>query len=85
MEEGEGGHARGAELLSFYTYCTLPTGLGKKKQEIVTQGAKYVENRPNTTSAWSRFYIPVDRYGGVHSLLHCTSSPLGSPTCHQAY
>ncbi len=26
----------------------------------------------------------MDRYGGVHSQLICTSSPLGSPTCHQA-
>jgi hypothetical protein len=35
------------------------------------QGAKYVEGWPNTTSAWagwSRFDIPVDRYGGVHNL-----------------
>jgi hypothetical protein len=40
----------------------------------------YVESWPNTTSAWagwSRFDIPVDRYGGVHSLLHCTSITLG--------
>ncbi len=52
-----------------------------------TQEAKYVDRWPNMTSAWagwSRFDIPVDRYGGVHSLLICTSSPLGSPTCHQA-
>ncbi len=52
-----------------------------------TQEAKYVESWPNTTSAWaswSRFDIPVDRYDGVHSLLICTSSTLGSPTCHQA-
>jgi hypothetical protein len=51
------------------------------------QEAKYVECWPNTTSAWagwSRFDIPVDRYSGVHSLLICTSSPLGFPTCHQA-
>jgi hypothetical protein len=51
------------------------------------QEAKYVEHWPNTTSAWaswSRFDIPVDRYGGVHSLLICTSSILGSPTCHRA-
>jgi hypothetical protein len=36
------------------------------------QEAKYVERWPNTTSAWagwSRFDIPVDRYGGVHPLL----------------
>jgi hypothetical protein len=41
-----------------------------------TQEAKYIENWPNTTSGWAgwrRFDIPVDRYGGVHSLLHCTS------------
>ncbi len=52
-----------------------------------SQEAKYVERSPNTTSAWagwSRFDIPVDRYGGVHSLLICTSSILGSPTCHRA-
>jgi hypothetical protein len=51
------------------------------------QEAKYVERWPNMTSAWagwSRFNIPVDRYGGVHSLLICTSSTLGFPTCHQA-
>jgi hypothetical protein len=53
---------------------------------VCTQEAKYVESWPNTTSAWagwSRFDIPMDRYGGVHSLLICTSSILGS-TCHQA-
>jgi hypothetical protein len=52
-----------------------------------THEAKYLESWPSTTSAWagwSRFDIPVDRYGGVHSLLVCTSSILGSPTCHQA-
>jgi hypothetical protein len=51
------------------------------------QEAKYVERWPNTTSAWagwSRFDIPVDRYAGVHPLLRWPSSPLGSPTCHQA-
>ncbi len=51
------------------------------------QEAKYVERWPNTTSAWagwSRFDIPVDRYGGVYSLLICTSSILVSATCHQA-
>ncbi len=53
----------------------------------ITQEAKYVESQPNTTSAWaswSRFDIPVDRYGRVHSLLICTSSTLGSSACHQA-
>ncbi len=50
-----------------------------------TQEAKYVEGWPNTTSAWagwSRFEIPVDRYGGVHSQLRWPSRTLGSPTCH---
>ncbi len=45
----------------------------------MNQEAKYVESWPNTTSnwaGWSRFDIPVDRYGGVHSLLFCTSSLL---------
>ena len=49
------------------------------------QEAKYVESWPNTTFAWAgwrRFDIPVDRYGGVHFLLLCTSSSLGSATCH---
>ncbi len=51
------------------------------------QEAKYIERWPNTTSAWagwSKFDIPVDRYGRVHSLLICTSSLLGFPTWHQA-
>ncbi len=62
-------------------YC-CPTPVITPPQE-----AKYVERWPNTTSAlagWSRFDIPVYRYGGVHSLLHCTSITLVSPTCHQA-
>ncbi len=53
----------------------------------ITQEAKYVERWPNTTCAWagwSRFDIPVNRYGGVHSLLICTSITLWFPTCHQA-
>ncbi len=57
------------------------------QRTVATQEAKYVERWPNTTSAWagwSRFEIPVDRYGGVHSQLVCTSSPLRFPTCHQA-
>jgi hypothetical protein len=59
----------------------------QKEEKVVHQEAKYVERWPNTTSAWagwSRFDIPVDRYGGGHSLLHCTSITLVSPTCHQA-
>ncbi len=55
--------------------------------KVSPQEAKYVESWPSTTSAWagwSRFDIPVDRYGGVHSLLICTSCILGSSTCHQA-
>jgi hypothetical protein len=54
---------------------------------VCAQEAKYVESWPNTTSAWagwSRFEIPVDIYCEVHSLPTCTSSILGSPTCHQA-
>ncbi len=42
---------------------------------VPAQEAKYVESFPNTNSAWAgwrRFDIPVDRYGGVHSLLKCT-------------
>ncbi len=52
---------------------------------ILSQEAKYIERWPNTTSAWagwSKFDIPVDRYGGVRSQLICTSSSLGSSTCH---
>jgi hypothetical protein len=54
---------------------------------VCTEEAKYLESWPSTTSAWagwSRFDILVDRYGEVHSLLICTSSLLGSPTCYQA-
>ncbi len=54
---------------------------------VVTQEAKYIESWLNTTAAWAglgRFDIPVDKYGGVHSLLICTSRTLGFPTCHQA-
>ncbi len=54
---------------------------------VIAQEAKYVENWPNMTSAWAgwrRFDIPMDRYGGVHSLLLGTNSTLDSPTCHQA-
>jgi hypothetical protein len=60
---------------------------GTGRQSSVSQEAKYVERWPNTTCAWagwSRFDIPVDRYGGVHSQLICTSIKLVSPTCHQA-
>ncbi len=55
--------------------------------DVLCQEAKYVERWPNTASAWagwSRFDIPVDRYGRVRSLLICTSITLGSSTCHQA-
>ncbi len=44
------------------------------------QEAKYIEGWPNTTFAWagwSRFDIPVDKYGGVHSQLICISITLG--------
>jgi hypothetical protein len=69
-----------------WVYSTNPV-LHLCRSCYVTQEAKYVERWPNTTSAWagwSRFDIPVDRYGGVHSPLICTSSILGSPTCHRA-
>ncbi len=49
--------------------------------------AKYVERWPSTTSAWAgwnRFDIPVDRHGGIHSLLRWPSRILWSLTCHQA-
>jgi hypothetical protein len=48
------------------------TGCNVCTRVYQTQEAKYVEGWPSTTSAWagwSRFDIPVDRYGGVHSLL----------------
>jgi hypothetical protein len=54
---------------------------------VSPQEAKYLVSWPSTISAWagwSRFDIPVDWYGGVHSLLICISGILGSPTCHQA-
>ncbi len=68
-----------------HVHYTVHMYTGKMKSRI--QEAKYVEGWPNTTSAWagwSRFDIPVDRYGGVHSLLICTSSTLGSHPCHRA-
>ncbi len=52
---------------------------------VRTPEAKYVESWPSTTSAWAgwnRFYIAVDKYGGVHSLLRWPSRTLGSLTCH---
>jgi hypothetical protein len=72
-----------------YTKTSYPLNFpnGGERWKGTPQEAKYVERWSNTTSAWagwSRFDIPVDRYGGVHSLLLCTSSPLGSSTCHQA-
>jgi hypothetical protein len=62
-------------------------GIGDGGEAGIPQEAIYVERWPNTTSAWagwSRFDIPVVRYDGVHSLLICTSSTLGFPTCHWA-
>jgi hypothetical protein len=77
-------NAGAAQILIFFSrsIVLLASLVAGRSQE-----AKYIECWPNTTSAWagwSRFDIPVDRYGGVHSLLICTSSPLGFPTCHQA-
>jgi hypothetical protein len=72
-------------LHMYSTVCYVHIQASRYKYR--TQEAKYVESWPNTTSAragWSRFDIPMDRYGGVHSLLICTSSILGSPTCHRA-
>jgi hypothetical protein len=40
----------------------------REKLRSPTQEAKYVERWPNSTYAWagwSRFDIPLDRYGGV--------------------
>jgi hypothetical protein len=68
-----------------YRYLTAGWLAGRVYCTLYTQEAKYVESWPSTTSAragWSRFDIPVDRYGGVHSLLICTSRILESPTCH---
>jgi hypothetical protein len=68
-------------LLYYYTTILYSNWLGGGG----SQEAKYVESWPNMTSAWagwSRFDILVDTYGGVHSLLICTSITLGSPTCH---
>ncbi len=43
---------------------------------------------PNTTSAWAGLrnliFQWIGTYGGVHSLLLCTSSTWDSPTCQQA-
>jgi hypothetical protein len=66
---------------------TIPPYARSYQAKVYTQEAKYVERWPSTTSAWagwSGFDISVDRYGGVYSLLICTSSPLVFPTCHQA-
>jgi hypothetical protein len=78
-------------MLSLFTPSVSIENLGKPwanlQMEERTQEAKYIERWPNTTSAlagWSRFDIPLDRYGGVHSQLICTSITLGSSTCHQA-
>jgi hypothetical protein len=54
--------------------------MGEYAGVYANQEAKYIESWPNTTSAWagwSRFDIPVDRYGGVQSQLICTISTLG--------
>jgi hypothetical protein len=69
------------------TWWSLRMFFSQYTTVICTQEAKYLKRWPSTTSAWagwSRFDIPVNRYDGVHSLLICTSSILGSPTCHQA-
>jgi hypothetical protein len=62
-----------------YTYILYISGYisGLK---ACPQEAKCVKRWPNTTSAWagwSRFDIPVDRYGIVHSLLHAPTEHWG--------
>ncbi len=67
-----------------YTQAGLDTVVPVYFKEVYTEEAKYVDSWPNTTSAWagwSRFNIPVDRYGGVHSQLICTSITLRFSTC----
>ncbi len=67
--------------INLYKDCLVRGGGGSI---VPAQEAKYVESWPNMTSGWagwSRFDIPVDRSGGVHSQLICTSSILGSSTC----
>ncbi len=53
----------------------------KEAQEVQYQEATYIE-RADPEVGWRRCDIAVDRSGGVHSLLLCTSSTLESPTCH---
>jgi hypothetical protein len=60
-----------------HTRCTLHHALEMYSPFVNTQEAKYVESWPSTTSAWagwSRFDIPMDRYGVVYSLLICSIS-----------
>jgi hypothetical protein len=78
-------------MTMFKKYCPAKSNPGQNFAKIYqsytsseSKEAKYVESWPNTTSAWagwSRFDIPVDRYGGVHSLLLCTSITLEFSTC----
>ncbi len=61
--------------LLYSAYCTYFRVESRIWDATPAQEAKYVERWPSTTSAWagwSRYDIPVDRYGGVHSLLICT-------------
>ncbi len=89
-----GGFSRGHNTMFIVTTYSIIFKLLSYNREVgletchlrTVYQAKYVEGQPNTTFAWagwSRFDIPVDRYGGVHSQLICTSITLGSPTCHQ--
>ncbi len=76
-------------LVNWWVFCLSSFGWGRAPLPpgiiylLLAQEAKYVESWPNMTSAWadwSRFDIPVDRYGGVHALILCTGDfylPLG--------
>jgi hypothetical protein len=69
-------------------HCTLHIILAKLfilHATLSTQEARYAGGWPNMTSAWASwrgFDIPVDTYGGVHSLLRWPSRTMGSPTYH---
>jgi hypothetical protein len=61
--------------MNLHNYPFLRSPFNFFLQGVPFQEAKYVESWPNTTSAWagwSRFDIPVNRYGGVHfpAILH---------------
>ncbi len=84
-------HKVGGEIFRYPVVVCVKFTQGRIRlapsNSVESQETKYVERWPSTTSAWagwSRFNIPVDRYGGVHSLLRWPSRTLGSLTCHWA-